>query len=123
MNLKVKILIAIAAVIFAAGIIASVIIMNAPKKNNVQIKSGGKVLYTLDLSQEADRTFEIKADSGSNTVEIKDGKIRVKDADCPDKTCVRMGWLDSAAMPIVCLPHDLVIAFTDADGGVDAISE
>lgn len=123
MNLKVKILIAIAAVIFAAGIIASVIIMNAPKKNNVQIKSGGKVLYTLDLSQEADRTFEIKTDSGSNTVEIKDGKIRVKDADCPDKTCVRMGWLDSAAMPIVCLPHDLVIAFTDADGGVDAISE
>lgn len=123
MNLKVKILIAIAAVIFAAGIIASVIIMNAPKKNNVQIKSGGKVLYTLDLSQEADHTFEIKTDSGSNTVEIKDGKIRVKDADCPDKTCVRMGWLDSAAMPIVCLPHDLVIAFTDADGGVDAISE
>lgn len=123
MNLKVKILIAIAAVIFAAGIIASVIIMNAPKKNNVQIKSGGKVLYTLDLSQEADRAFEIKTDSGSNTVEIKDGKIRVKDADCPDKTCVRMGWLDSAAMPIVCLPHDLVIAFTDADGGVDAISE
>lgn len=123
MNLKVKILIAIAAVIFAAGIIASVIIMNAPKKNNVQIKSGGKVLYTLDLSQEADRTFEIKTDSGSNTVEIKDGKIRVKDADCPDKTCVRMGWLGSAAMPIVCLPHDLVIAFTDADGGVDAISE
>ena len=123
MNLKVKILIAIAAVLFAAGIIASVIIMNAPKKNNVQIKSGGKVLYTLDLSQEADRTFEIKTDSGGNTVEIKDGKIRVKDADCPDKTCVRMGWLDSAAMPIVCLPHDLVIAFTDADGGVDAISE
>lgn len=123
MNLKVKILIAIAAVLFAAGIIASVIIMNAPKKNNVQIKSGGKVLYTLDLSQEADRAFEIKTDSGSNTVEIKDGKIRVKDADCPDKTCVRMGWLDSAAMPIVCLPHDLVIAFTDADGGVDAISE
>ena len=123
MKLKIKILIAVAAVIFAAGVIASVIILNAPKKNNVQIKSGGKVLYTLDLSQEADRSFEVKTDSGSNTVEIKDGRIRVSEADCPDKTCVRMGWLDSSAMPIVCLPHDLVIAFTDADGGVDAISE
>lgn len=121
--MKIKILIAVAAVIFAAGVIASVIILNAPKKNNVQIKSGGKVLYTLDLSQEHDRSFEIKTDSGSNTVEIKDGKIRVKDADCPDKTCMRMGWLDSSAMPIVCLPHGLVISFTDADGGVDAISE
>lgn len=123
MKLKIKILIAVAAVIFAAGVIASVIILNAPKKNNVQIKSGGKVLYTLDLSQEADRSFEVKTDSGSNTVEIKDGRIRVSEADCPDKTCVRMGWLDSSAMPIVCLPHDLVIAFTDGDGGVDAISE
>ena len=123
MKLKIKILIAAAAVIFAAGVIASVIILNAPKKNNVQIKSGGRVLYTLDLSQEPDRSFEIKTDSGSNTVEIKDGRIRVSAADCPDKTCVRMGWLDSSAMPIVCLPHDLVIAFTDADGGVDAISE
>ena len=122
-KLKIKILIAAAALIFAAGITASIIIFNAPKKNNVQIKSGGKVLYTLDLSQEADRTFEIKTDSGSNILEIKDGKIRVKEADCPDKTCVRMGWLNSSAMPIVCLPHDLVIAFTDADGGVDAISE
>ena len=121
--MKHKILIIIAALIFAAGVVGSVMVLNAPKKNTVNIKSGGKVLYTLDLSQEADRTFEIKTDSGSNTVEIKDGKIRVKDADCPDKTCVRMGWLDSAAMPIVCLPHDLVIAFTDADGGVDAISE
>lgn len=81
------------------------------------------MLYTLDLSRESDRIFTVKTDSGSNVIEIKDGKIRVQSADCPDQTCVRMGWLSSAAMPVVCLPHGLVIEFADADDGVDAIAE
>ncbi len=121
--MKYKILILIIAVIFSAGVVCSVIVLNMPKKNTVQIKSGGKVLYTFDLGKEKDRTFDVTTADGRNTIEIKDGKIRVKDADCPDKTCVRMGWLRSGAMPIVCLPHDLIIAFTDDDSGVDAIAE
>lgn len=122
-NLKYKIIIIIAVLIFAAGIAGSIVVLNAPKKNTVIIKSDGKILYTLDLSSEPDRTFEIKTDRGENTVEIKDGKIRVLSADCPDKTCVRMGWLESSAMPIVCLPHKLVIEFAENDDGVDAITE
>ena len=122
--MKLRILIIIAAAVFIAGIIGCVLVLNAPKKSTVNIKSGGKVLYTLDLSKEDDRTFEVKSsDGGVNLIEIKDGKIRVKSADCPDKTCVRMGWLDSSAMPIVCLPHQLIVEFTDNDGGVDAIAE
>ena len=84
-KLKYKIIIVIAVLIFAAGVAGSMIILNAPKKNTVIIKSDGKILYTLDLSSEPDRTFEIKTDRGENTVEIKDGKIRVISADCPDK--------------------------------------
>ena len=122
-NLKYKIIIVIAVLIFAAGIAGSIVVLNAPKKNTVIIKSDGKILYTLDLSREPDRSFEIRTDRGENTVEIKDGKIRVLSADCPDKTCVRMGWLESSTMPIVCLPHKLVIEFADADDGVDAITE
>ena len=122
--MKLRILIIIAAAVFIAGIIGCVLVLNAPKKNTVIIKSGGKVLYTLDLSKEDDRAFEVKSsDGGVNLIEIKDGKIRVKSADCPDKTCMRMGWLESSAMPVVCLPHRLVIEFTDDDGGVDAVAE
>ena len=122
-KLKYKIIIVIAVLIFAAGIAGSIVVLNAPKKNTVIIKSDGKILYTLDLSSEPDRTFEIKTDRGENTVEIKDGKIRVISADCPDKTCVRMGRLESSAMPIVCLPHKLVIEFAENDDCVDAITE
>lgn len=121
--MKLKVLIIIAAAMFIAGIIGCVWALSAPEKNAVRIKSGGKVLYTLDLSREENRVFEIKTDKGLNAVEIRDGKIRVKSADCPDQTCVKMGWLDSAAMPVVCLPHGLIIEYADSDSGVDAITE
>lgn len=122
--MKYKILLIIILAVFAAGVAGSVLVLNAPQKNAVRVKSGGEVVCTLDLSAEPDRTFDVPCkDGGHNTVEIRGGRIRVKSADCPDKTCVNMGWLSSAAMPIVCLPHGLVIEFVDADGGVDAISE
>ena len=56
-------------------------------------------------------------------VEIKDGKIRVSEAECPDKTCVRTGWLSSSAMPIVCLPNHLIIEFEDENSEIDALAE
>ena len=123
MKKKYVILIAVIAVIFIAGVVGSVIVLNAPKKNTVLIKSGGKVIYTLDLSREENRTFTVSADKGVNVIEIRDGRIRVQSADCADQTCVRMGWLDSAAMPIACLPHGVVIAYTDADSEVDALEQ
>ena len=44
--------------------------------------------------------------------EIKAHQIRMLEAECPDNTCVHMGWLDST-VPIVCLPNRLVIQFVE----------
>lgn len=123
--MKYKILIGAVVLLFLGGIIGCLIVMNAPKKNTVTIKRDGEILYTLDLSREKNRSFDIEYKGSKNTVEIKDGKIRVKDADCPDKTCVKTGWLSSSAMPIVCLPNHLVIEFSDTAGSggeVDAVA-
>lgn len=121
--MKRKIVMAVLAVVFLLGIAGSIWALNAPQKRMVQIKSGGKVVCTLDLQTEPNRRFTVTAAGGSNVIEIKDGSIRVLSADCPDQTCVKMGWLSSAAMPVVCLPHGLVMEYIDADSGVDAISE
>ncbi|MCB5224890.1 MAG: NusG domain II-containing protein [Candidatus Cloacimonadaceae bacterium] len=42
-----------------------------------------------------------------NTVEIKDGKVGMTEADCPDKRCVKQGFGDK--LPIVCLPNRVVV--------------
>ena len=84
----------------------------------VQIKSQGEVLYTLDLSRNQELT--VTTGQGSNTITIKDGKIAVTAADCPDHYCMQRGWCTSGT-PIVCLPNGLVIEFlegSEIDGAV-----
>lgn len=122
MSMKHRIVLIVIAVIFAAGIIGSAVVLTAPAKNTVRILSDGEVVYTADLNIAGDTTFDIPYGEHVNTVEIRDHRIRVRSADCPDKTCVSMGWLTSSSMPIVCLPHHLVIEFTDSTGDVDAVT-
>lgn len=119
--MKIKILIIIAAVIFAVGIAGCILVLNAPEKDTAVIKRDNKILYTIDLNSAQDKVFDIRYKNSKNTVEIKDGKIRVKDAECPDKVCVKTGWLSSSAVPIVCLPNHLVIEFA-SEGEIDAMA-
>lgn len=121
--MKHRIVLTVCIALFALGLIGSAVVLLMPKKSTVVIRRDSEVLYTFDLSTAPDQTLVIPYGDSSNTVEIRDGAVRVKEAECPDKTCVNMGWLRSSAMPIVCLPNHLIIEFADADRGVDAISE
>ena len=120
--MKYKIIGGIIAAVFLIGVIGTVLVLTAQPKNTVRIVSDGEVLYTIDLGTAEDDTLVIEKDGHRNTVEIKDRMIRVSEADCPDQTCVKMGWLSHSSMPIVCLPHGLVIEFTDETGDVDALT-
>lgn len=53
-----------------------------------------------------DRDEVIKIDM-HNTLEIKDAKVRMIKADCPDKRCIKQGWTDN--MPIICVPNRLIV--------------
>lgn len=113
MNRSVKICIIILSVIFISAVIM-IFVTDRPTENNlIEISQNGEIIYTIDISEE-NRTIKIDSpDGGYNIIEIKDGKVRVSDADCPDKTCMKTGYLRSEGIPIVCLPHKLIIKFAD----------
>ena len=70
----------------------------------------GVLVESIDLTTVVEPyTFFIESDTGMNLVSVENGRIRVFEADCPDGACVRQGWLSGGRMPIVCLPHRLVI--------------
>ena len=82
-----------------------------------QISSGGKVVKTVNLR--IDQQFTVTGETGgSNTVTIRDGRIAVTAADCPDHYCMERGFC-SGGTPIVCLPNRLVIRFL-GEQSVDA---
>jgi hypothetical protein len=55
----------------------------------------------------------INSENGFNEIEIKDGQIRVVNADCHDQTCVNCCFIskDSFNKIIACIPHGLIIEF------------
>ena len=57
---------------------------------------------------------------GTNTVQVEPGRIRVSAADCPDQVCVHQGWISTGVVPIVCLPHQIVIEITGGESYADA---
>jgi len=71
------------------------------------------------ISLNRDQIFTL--DNGI-VIEIKDGKIRVKDSDCPQKICVKHGWLRYANDVIVCLPNKTII-YLKKKSGLDYITQ
>ena len=114
-------IVAIAAVVLAAA--AYFTLTARGEGRTVQVLQDSEVVREIDLSQVTERyTFTLTApDGGTNTVEVQPGRIRVLDADCPDRICVEHGWLTDQAAPIVCMPHRLIIQLKEAPG-TDAVS-
>ena len=82
---------------------------------HAEIRSG-ETHITVSLAEEQEFTFH-SPDGGYNVVTVREGKIAVTEADCPDQYCVKQGFCNSGVQ-IVCLPHGLVISFVN-DAGID----
>lgn len=113
---------ALCTVLFLGGIGGMLWNLTRSHGRQVEILQDGKILYTLDLAQAEDQTFTVTYGGRTNEIEIRDHRIRVKAADCPDQICVHMDWLEDA--PIVCLPNRLSIQYADGEGasGLDAVA-
>lgn len=119
--MKNKVLIGICVVILLVGIIGSVWMLKAPHSTQVNIMQDGKILYSFDLSTAENQSLTVEYEGRINTIEINNGRIRMLEAECPDKTCVHMGWLESGTLPIVCLPNHLSIEFINGRNDIDAV--
>ena len=108
--IKTKIWIAVISVIAVIAVVLSVIIFTLPKSNVVEIYSDGKLVRTVDLTAVTEPfTITVESQYGFNEILVEHGRIRVADADCPDRCCVDYGWYEGGAAPVVCVPHKLII--------------
>ena len=92
----------------------------SPKEasTHAEIISDGAWIKTVDLR--IDQEFTVSpADDQWNTVVVKDGKIGVAEASCPDHYCMKRGFCNSGT-EIVCLPNRMTIRFLGTQE-IDAI--
>lgn len=117
------VLILIAIIASCAGVFIYHSYVKSPHKIAV-IKQEGKIVNTIDLTKvKSTKQLTIKySKSHYNLIEMENGKIRIKDADCPDKICVKTGWISEPGQSIICLPHKLIIKIEGKNPKYDDIS-
>ncbi len=100
--------------VVTAIIVSAVIFLKKDEERFVHIYKDDRAVGIYPLNQ--DRVVRIDA---HNTVEIKAGKARMLESDCPDKRCVKQGATDR--LPIICLPNRVVVEIRPRNATRDLI--
>ena len=121
---KTRVLVLVLLALFLVSLaLCLVFFLPKPNKTNsvANVYVDGELVWSVDLSSAGEMQKTIETPYGVNIIEVNNRRIRVLDADCPDKVCVNSGWREAGGAPIVCLPHKLVVKMSGS--GVDAVSE
>ena len=81
---------------------------NAVNGKTASISVNGDIIYTLNL----DETQNLNIHGENNIileVECGNGQIKVVSSECPDKICVKKGFISMTNENIVCLPAKIII--------------
>lgn len=116
MKIKLGDIILIVLVIITAVMISVIVNRNG---SNVVVEADGKVVAAFSLDD--DREYVYRGDF-KNVITVKDKKVYISYADCPDKTCVHSGKIDSVGRIICCLPNKLLVRISSDAAGMDVIS-
>ncbi len=104
----------LAAVLLVTGIIAYLCMKFLPENGSeVKVYVDGKETATYSLRD--DGIYSVKGKNGNNTLVIKGGEAMMKDADCPDRLCVKQGSISKNGESIVCLPHKVIVTVGGGD--------
>ena len=68
----------------------------------VTVKENNEIVYKGSLYE--NKVIELKG----NTVEIKDGAVRVTNADCKNQICVNHAAISKKGENIICLPNKVI---------------
>ncbi|MFO7651056.1 MAG: NusG domain II-containing protein [bacterium] len=55
-------------------------------------------------------------------VEIRDGRVRVAESDCPKGVCRHAGWVSEPGRSIICVPNRVIVELRGVARGYDAES-
>ncbi|MCL2083978.1 MAG: NusG domain II-containing protein [Oscillospiraceae bacterium] len=84
-----------------------------------RISVGGRVVQTADLNQDAEFSLE---QNPNVRFAVRGGAIAFIGSDCPDKVCVRSGYLKYPGQTAACLPNRAVIFVTGASEDTDIVA-
>lgn len=119
MDKRSKIFIIIFALVVVIGIALYFGFRSLPGGTDAVISIDGQEYSRIDLTR-VKESYDIVIENqyGRNVIHVEPGAISISESDCPDLICVHMGKLSGSGLPLVCMPHHLIISVEGS--GIDA---
>ena len=106
-------------VVVAASICALRFWLGDKHPGYVTVRIDGEVVASYDLSEDQ----EVELNGGTNTMRIEDGTVKMIQADCPDKLCMKQKAISKNRENIICLPNNIVLQIANQDESeLDAVT-
>ena len=80
----------------------------------------GETVETIKLS-DVEKNFTFSP-CDNVEIEVQKDRIRFLSSDCPDKLCVKSGWLSSSGATSACLPEKVVITVSGEKSDFDIMT-
>lgn len=87
--------------------------INSKDKVMVSVKDADdKTLLSFNINE--DNYYTLQGKYGVFNIEVKDGKCRAIDVECPNQICVHTGWISvDNPVPIICLPNGIIVSIDE----------
>ncbi len=103
-------------VVLVIGIVGIFLVNSADKGTTVEIKVDGNPVEKLTLQGDY-----LEKEINGVTVCRENGEIYVKEANCPDKVCVRSGKISKTGEGIICVPNRVAVEIS-GESQLDAMT-
>jgi len=87
-------------------LVVSLFISNEGSK--ALIKVGKAPIQKVSLM--VNRKIDFEGENGEVAIEVREGRVRVAESSCPQKICVKTGWIDKPGQSIICFPNKVLVA-------------
>ena len=122
LSLKKSDIIIILCFLLIAGLVFCALKFLSPQGNTVRIEVDSKTAAVFSVDE--NKTYSVKKNGKvTNIVEIKNGKVSVIAADCPDKICVKHRDINKSGESIICLPNKVVVSIEGEKTEVDGVAK
>lgn len=86
----------------------------------VVIEVDGEVYASYDMDEVKGIIPISTPNGGENRLWVQEDLVFMDSANCPDQTCVKQGVIKDGTVPIVCLPHKVIVRIEGGESAFDA---
>jgi len=88
-----------------------------------EISLNGELIQQIDLQSLTElKEFSVQGPLGSSVIQVRHGEARILSSPCPDKICVKMGWVKLPGQSAICMPNRILVHIVSEKDNLDSIA-